>query len=133
VPHVSIDDLNFYDTEDRQVVWHAGAELKIPDGGTEKGKLMVCLDVDGQMDIVYADLGRSGDLASLDRAIAAMQHVRNGLAELYAGRNDVGTCFEWGDWGRCCRREGHDGVHRFPTEARWRSLNNIPTVAEVAS
>lgn len=35
--------------------------------GTDEGILTVCLDVDGQMDIVYSDLTQSGDLASLWR------------------------------------------------------------------
>ena len=116
-PRIGLKDVMFQDEPDRQVIWHADTDLTMPGGGTQEGLIMVCLDVDGQMDMVYADLRQSGDLASLDRAIAILQRVRDGLDDLYAGRNAAGRCFGWGDWGRCYHRHGHDGDHRFPTEA----------------
>ena len=63
--------------------------------------MLIRFDVHGQMDMVTADLRRSGDVASLDRAIGIMQKLREGLINLYHGRNDPGSCFEQGDRGRC--------------------------------
>lgn len=124
--HIRINDATFYEDNDRCTVWDANAELTRPGGGDDEGRLMVALDVDGQMDIVYAhDLCRGGDLAALDRAIASMQKVRAGLAEMYGGRNDPGQCWEQGDTGRCRDTLDHDGEHRFPTEAQMRALLDI--------
>jgi hypothetical protein len=113
---IRIDDATFNDTDDHQFVWanRGDVEMKFPDGGTDEATIAVRLDVDGQIDIVYAvELHQSGDLAALERAIAAMQRVRDGLADLYGGRGHPGRCFEQGDAGRCRGQHGHDGDHRF--------------------
>lgn len=124
--YIHIENATFDEDPDRATVWKGYAEFGRPGGGDDEGRVMVALDVDGQFDIVYAThLCRGGDIAALDRAISAMQKVRAGLADLYGGRNDPGDCWEQGDTGRCRKGLGHEGGHRFPTEAEMNALLDI--------
>ncbi|MFA6298786.1 MAG: hypothetical protein WC642_06450 [Nocardioides sp.] len=133
---IRIDDLTFNLSDLHQVTWENSASLlDCPGGGSDEGRLLFRLSVDGQMDVIYGDLGQTGDLAALDRAIAAMQHIRDGLADLYRGRNEPGRCLEQGDGGRCYGSHGHTDEHDFPSLAQARALMHArrPTPAAEAS
>ncbi len=60
-------------------------------------------------------LGRTGELAALDRTIEVLTEVRSELAAL--GYKRSGQCLGQGDTGRCKAGLGHNGEHTFPTEA----------------
>jgi hypothetical protein len=95
------------------------------DGGDDYGAVIVRINVDGSFDLVQADLGQTGDLTVLNRAIAALGDVRSELEVLYAaGGRRPGRCLESGNWGRCTTIEGHGGDHVFPTEEEWRAEFN---------
>jgi hypothetical protein len=102
-------------------VWRAGMEPEDIRGGSDEGQILVRIDVDGQVDIVYSDLRETGDVAAIDRAINALQRIRDGLATAYRGQNDPGVCLERGGWGRCRLMHGHEGEHRLPTEEEWQA------------
>lgn len=121
-PTIRLENLTFNVSELRQIVWDARGEIRSgAGGGSDAGQLLIRLDVDGEMDTVTADLGQTGDLVALDRAITALSKVRDGLDALYAGQNDPGRCMAQSDWGRCYGRHGHDEDHDFPTEAQGRA------------
>lgn len=84
------------------------------------------------MDIVNADIGQTGDLRAIERAIVALQRLHSGLEQCYpADLRRAGRCMEQGDWGRCHGRDGHDGQHQLPTEGDWRR-DNLSTAAGVS-
>ena len=138
---IRIEDARF-DDEARSVVWQSqGVDVQNPATKSFTGQgetaITIILDVDAMFDHVYADLGGSGDLESLDRVIAALTTVRDGLAAAYSGtERDPGRCFAQGDWGRCYGKHGHDLPHGFPepptdhpdykdTEARQRAKTEV--------
>jgi hypothetical protein len=97
--------------------------------------IMVRLDLDGMTDEVTLDGGPSNDVHSLTRARDALTAVIERLELLYAGAADEavrGRCMAQGGWGRCLAEHGHEGDHKMPTEAEWRSLNalTIPGLLE---
>src|SRR5690242_11376519 len=64
-----------------EVVWRRNSEVvqKIRDNGENYGRILVSLCVDGQLDIVEADTMQTSDIEALERAIVAMQEVRDAL------------------------------------------------------
>jgi hypothetical protein len=123
---VSIDRIHVYTDEAGEGFAYAGnTDLRIPEdsGGHDFGRIMVRLDVDGGGPIVYADLGRTGDLAGLMAAADALNRTIAQLSQLYPadGSQRLGQCLACGDWGRCRGEHGHDGEHLFPTEAIWKA------------
>lgn len=113
---IRINDVSIYDHEDDGGLhWDGNADLKSPGGGTDEGIILVALDVDGMLSCVYGDLGTTGDLTAIERSIEILQRLHAGLTDLYAGHpRDVGYCMDQSDWGRCQRKLGHDGEHRYP-------------------
>lgn len=109
-----------FDTEARSTIWQArGIDVQNPATksfhGRDETAVTIILDVDGNCDYVYADLGGSGDIESLSRFIALLSTVRDGLVAAYSGtERDSGRCFAQGDWGRCSGRSGHETRHSFP-------------------
>ena len=105
---------------DRPIVAYEVEEF-VRRGGTDYGAVIVRIDVDGcGCDLVQADLEQTGDLALLDRAIAALTTVRAKLEDVYTAQGKrPGRCLESGDWGRCKTSEGHQGDHVFPTQEDW--------------
>jgi hypothetical protein len=109
---------------DRPIIAYEVEEF-VRRGGTDYGAVIVRINVDGSFDLVQADLGQTGDLTVLNRAIAALGDVRSELEVLYAaGGRRPGRCLESGNWGRCTTIEGHGGDHVFPTEEEWRAEFN---------
>jgi hypothetical protein len=105
---------------DRPIIAYEVEDFIRRDGGHDYGAVIVRINVDGQFDLVQADLEQSGDLTIIDRAIAALTSVRAELASLYASHpRQPGRCLESGNWGRCKTTEGHEGDHVFPTEEEW--------------
>lgn len=71
------------------------------------------------------DFGQTGHLVGLDMCIAALQVVRDGLGDLYGGSDWVGRCLGSGNTGRRLESHGHDGEHKWPTEAEMCALARI--------
>jgi hypothetical protein len=84
------------------------------------GMLTILLNSDGYQDVVAAtDLGRTGDLPAIDRAISALQHLRGYLVDTFGDRLPVGQCMEFGEYGRCVGDHGHEGEHVGPGREAW--------------
>lgn len=133
------------ETKHREVIYGNDHEVKAINHhgdamvvGTSSGALAgvaVFFDVDGYLDFVHADLGRQGDVETLDRAIATITQVRDELVALYGDRpRDMGTCYALGFGGQCRLPAGHIADdHDFPLsdesaamvgpekERRWRT------------
>lgn len=101
------------------VVWrrNGNAVQKVRDGGDDYGRFLVRLSVDGMYDIVEGYTHRTSEVEGLDRAITAMQEIRDRLVSL--GHDSSGQCMMTDDWGRCKADTGHQGAHQFPTEEDW--------------
>lgn len=115
---VQVDELSI-DLGPRVTTWQRSAkDIANPSTGRFRGQsetaLAVMLDVDGNIDQVYGDLGPSGDVESLDRAIVALERVRTALTSMYGANGSRGRCFAQGDWGRCSHDSGHSEPHKFP-------------------
>lgn len=120
IDELSIDRPAGADLAD-QVVWRRNSEAveKIRDDGSNYGRILVSLCVDGQYDIVEADTRQTSDIEALERAITAMQEIRDALVS--SGHTSEGLCMATGDWGRCQSPTGHELPHDFPTEQQWRA------------
>jgi hypothetical protein len=102
------------------VTWRTVSEALQPPadaGGTEAAQLMIRLNVDEQFDCVYADLRGEVDVHVLNRSIAALTRIRNGLLDAYKQRPAFGQCLQESGLGRCLVEWDHDGDHAFPTNA----------------
>ena len=128
---LAINDMAIYpDVEyEREVVWRNHSEdVEVArTGGRRQAAFLIELDVDDAVDLVCSDLGQTGDLRGLERAIAVLQRVRDTLVEVCPEGSRVGRCMALGEWGRCTGDDGHDGGHRLPTESDWRGNNMIPS------
>lgn len=102
------------------LVWRGAANAdsaeRAHDHCEDYGRILVRLSLDGQFDVVEAYTVRTSDIEALDRAIVAMQEVRDRLVTL--GHDAGGDCMATGDGGRCKLPTGHDGPHKFPILAR---------------
>jgi hypothetical protein len=89
-----------------------------PQPQNDDGAILVRLNMDGEpFDTVTMDIGMTGDLEALDRAIVGLTRTRNHLARLYGDQpRCVGRCLGHGDSGRCSLRFGHEGVHQTANE-----------------
>lgn len=101
------------------LVWRRNGTVvqKAHDSGDDYGRILVRLSVDGMYDIVEGYTHRTSELEALDRAITAMQEIRDRLVSL--GHDSSGQCMATDDWGRCKADTRHEGAHQFPTEEEW--------------
>lgn len=112
-PHYEVRALSIYDAEG-SLEWETHVDLP-QQSGSREAAVLIQLDVDGQFDVVQADIGGMGDRSTLGRACVALQRVLAALDELYPENwAPVGNCWMQGDWGRCYGSEGHSGEHNFP-------------------
>lgn len=119
-PCPRIDVLNLDVSDMDYIKWDSTAQLRLPkqSGGSDEGRLFIRFLVDGQGEHVFADLGRTGDIAAIDRAIDTLTEIRNELSRLYDGRQHPGQCLTWGDLGRCNSDDEHPGACTFPKGAQ---------------
>lgn len=116
------------------VVWRRDGEHvqgAVRDATQDYGRVLVRLACDGTYDIVEGYTCQTSDVEALDRAIAAMQEVRDRLAAL--GHDPSGRCMMTADWGRCKADTGHESPHQFPTEAEWDADQRILSAVRKAS
>jgi hypothetical protein len=96
---------------------HVEVDRRQLGGGDDHGVIVVSINVDDDFDKVTVDLGQTGDMAALDRALETLSAVRDELARVYGNRpRRLGRCLETGDNGRCTYRLGHESDHAFPTD-----------------
>ena len=115
-PYYAIERFALYDGETNSVHWNSNADIPRVTSGSREAAILVELDVDGDIDLIHADLCQTGDKRAITRAIVGLQRTLTALEDMYPeGWAPVGRCMGQGDWGRCYDRDGHKGAHKFPT------------------
>jgi hypothetical protein len=133
---IRIDDLTLYAEEDAaegtagSIAWCATSNLPDSTPGPVRtdrlAAVLVEIAVDGDIDLVSADLGQFGNVAILSRTITALSAIRDHLEAFYSATTpSPGRCLVQGEWGTCWETLGHEGDHRFPTESDWTSLQRV--------
>lgn len=123
-PSIILKDIEFRD-DAGDVHYITTEDVPTIEGGTDTGRLLVRLNIDGGTDTtVHVDDERSGGLALIRESIAALQRLERHLTALYGDDIPRGQCMRSGDWGRCRLRQDHDGDHATPTQEQWEAAFN---------
>ena len=88
---IYLREVSFSEDDGRGVDYIATDDIPKVGGGQDSGRVMVRLDVDAGVPIVYTDLGTTGDLDAIERSIETLKLLHGRLMALYGDDHGSGA------------------------------------------